>query len=68
MSACLAKNNGFDFILEAVFKDMKEMRLFTDELDDKFQIQYREVFYIIDELKREAFLGSPNGLSLPSCS
>ena len=56
-------NNGFDYMFEAVFKDARDMQKFTDELEEKFTIKDKEVFYVIDELKREAFLGSPERLS-----
>ncbi len=56
-------NNGFDFILEAVFRDVRELQDFIEQLEEKFKITQREVFYIIDDLKREAFLASPARLS-----
>ena len=56
-------NNGFDYIFEAVFRDVKQFQKFTDEIETKFKVKDKEVFYVIDELKREAFLGSPSRLS-----
>lgn len=54
-------NNGFDFIIEVIFRNVKEMQDFIEEIEDNFKITGREVFYIIDDVKREAFLSSPNG-------
>jgi DNA-binding Lrp family transcriptional regulator len=53
-------NNGFDFMLEGVFKDMQEMERFMDELDKRFKITEKSSFYIIEDLKRESFMSNPN--------
>ncbi len=52
-------NNGYDFLIEAVFANIKEVEDFTDLLEEKFSIKAKQVFYIIDELKREDFLSNP---------
>ncbi len=49
-------NNGFDFLAEIVFKNIVEMDSFLDMVEHKFAIRKKEVHYIIDEIKREAFL------------
>ncbi|MCX6709591.1 MAG: hypothetical protein NTV63_01385 [Candidatus Woesearchaeota archaeon] len=49
-------NNGFDFLAEGVFKHIKELEEFLENLEGKFKIQEKQVYYIIEELKREAFL------------
>ena len=48
-------NNGFDFMLEALFYDVKELEWFLGELDNFKGIKYR-VAYVIEELQREAFM------------
>lgn len=53
-------NNGYDFIAEFVFRSISEMEGFFDSLDQKFSIKSKEVHYIISDLKREAFLSSPD--------
>ncbi|MDA2934589.1 Lrp/AsnC family transcriptional regulator [Acidobacteria bacterium AH-259-D05] len=53
-------NNGFDFIIEVVSKDVRELQDFIESVEEKFEITEREVFYIIDDIKREAFLSNPN--------
>ncbi len=49
-------NNGFDFFAEGIFRNVKEMSDFMEEMREKFSIEREELFYIIEELKKEAFL------------
>lgn len=57
-------NNGYDFLIEAVFRNIKEVEDFIESLEEKFSIKAKQVFYVIDELKKEAFLSSPTMVSL----
>ncbi len=57
-------NNGFHFMAECVFKDIKELEDFLDLIDERFSIRTKEVHYIIDELKKEAFLSQPELIDL----
>jgi len=57
-------NNGFDFLIEGVFKNMKDLEEFLENFENKFNVQKREVFYIIEDIKRESFLSSPDYLKL----
>lgn len=57
----LAKvNNGHDFMVEVVFENIKEMEEYLDSIDQKFSFRGKEVFYIIDDIKREEFMANPN--------
>jgi len=56
-------NNGYDFLIEAVFANIKEVEDFTDLLEEKFSIKSKQVFYIIDDLKKEEFLSNPTVLA-----
>ena len=49
-------NNGYDFLAEGIFKHIKELEDFLEEVESKFRVQKRDVYYIIEELKRESFL------------
>ncbi len=51
-------NNGFDFLIEGVFKNIKEVEDFVETVEDKYKIKKKEVFYIVDEIKREGFMTS----------
>jgi DNA-binding Lrp family transcriptional regulator len=48
-------NNGFDFLIETIFKNMNEMDEFMRSLDTFEPIQKKE-FFIMEDLKREEFL------------
>jgi len=57
-------NNGYDFMAEFIFKTMKEMEEYVDTLGQFCGVEKEEVFYIIDELKREEFLSKARMLLL----
>ncbi len=52
-------NSGFDFMLEAVFRDMKELDNFLELLEQKFKLKSKEVHFIIDDIKKEEFVAEP---------
>lgn len=52
-------NNNFDYMFEAIFKNIKELEDFLENIDVKFNIQNKEVFYIIEDIKKESFLSEP---------
>ncbi len=53
-------NNGFDFMIEGIFKNVREMESFIENLENKFKITDKKFFFIIEDLKREEFMGNPN--------
>ena len=53
-------NNGFDFLLEAFFRNIRELEQFIESLDSRFVIKRKEVHYIIQDLKQESFLSDPD--------
>jgi len=57
-------NNGFDFMVEFVFKQMKDMEEYLDQLEEMYQIDKPQVFYLVDEVKKEAFLSKPQLLMM----
>ncbi|MEM4756249.1 MAG: Lrp/AsnC family transcriptional regulator [Candidatus Woesearchaeota archaeon] len=61
---CLYRiTNGYDFLLEALFKNISEFQDFLDELDN-FKIQAKQQFYILEEIKRESFFSDEQTLLL----
>ena len=52
-------NNGFSFIIDGVFRDMRESEDFIEDIEAKFKVRKKMVFYVIGEVKREAFLSNP---------
>lgn len=60
-------NNNFDFMAEAVFRHIKDLEDFLDDMEDKFKIKTKMVFYIIEDVKRESFLSEPELLEMVTC-
>lgn len=52
-------NNGYDFLAEGIFENVKELEDFLEMLEEKFKLQDRKVFYIIEDVKRESFMARP---------
>jgi len=50
-------NHGFDFLFEAIFKDMNETRAFSEFIEKNFTVLNRQFYYILEDLKQEEFLG-----------
>ncbi len=57
-------NNGFDFLVEVVFRNINDLDGFIESLDSKFDIKQKKVHYIIDDIKREAFMSNPETIDL----
>jgi DNA-binding Lrp family transcriptional regulator len=53
-------NNGSDFLVEAIFKDMNEMEEFSEALDE-LSIYKAERYHVIEELRKEDFMVGNNG-------
>ena len=49
-------NNGYDLLVEGVFRHVAELEFFLDRLEERFHIKDKQVFYIIEDIKREAFM------------
>lgn len=52
-------NNGFTFMLDVVFESLDRLDDFTDSMERDFGVTSTQTHYIIDEIKREAFLTDP---------
>ncbi|MBU0614460.1 MAG: Lrp/AsnC family transcriptional regulator [Nanoarchaeota archaeon] len=53
-------NHLHDFVAEVVFKDIGQLHRFTENIEMKFQVTNLYIFSIIEELKKEGFLTSPD--------
>jgi len=49
-------NNGYDYLIEAIFQHIKEMEEFMEQTDQEYGIEEKKTFYIIEDLKREEFM------------
>ena len=57
-------NNGYDFLVETIFKDLKEVDEFIEKVDERFKIAEKNVYYIIEDLAREQFMTDPVHLKM----
>ncbi|MBT4805032.1 Lrp/AsnC family transcriptional regulator [Candidatus Woesearchaeota archaeon] len=48
-------NNNWNFLIETVHKNIKELDCFMENLHNKFMIENQQIHYLIDELKKEGF-------------
>lgn len=53
-------NSGYDFMVETVHKNIKELDLFLEQLKQKFNISDPQIHYLIDEVKKEGFTLDPD--------
>jgi DNA-binding Lrp family transcriptional regulator len=56
-------NNGFDFLAEGIFQNVKELEDFLEQMEASFTINEKKIFYVIEDLKRECFLSRPDQLA-----
>ncbi len=49
-------NNGWDFMVETVHKNIKELDCFLEKLKEEYNVENQEIHYLIDEVKREGFV------------
>ncbi|HIH37645.1 TPA: Lrp/AsnC family transcriptional regulator [Candidatus Woesearchaeota archaeon] len=52
-------NNGYDFMIEGIFQQIRDVDVFTEELERRFAITDIKSYFIIDDIKKEAFLTAP---------
>jgi DNA-binding Lrp family transcriptional regulator len=48
-------NNGYDFMIEAIFKDMNDLHRFMESVE-RFNVDAKQELFILEDLKREGFL------------
>ena len=57
-------SNGFDFLIEGIFKNVKDVEDFIDSLNGKFKLEQTQVYYIIEDIKKEEFMNNKELLNL----
>ncbi|MBI3032804.1 Lrp/AsnC family transcriptional regulator [Candidatus Woesearchaeota archaeon] len=57
-------NNGYDFLMEGIFKNIKDLEEFLDYITVTYRIRAKEIHYIIEDLKREQFMADPSLVEL----
>lgn len=57
-------SGGYDFLVEGIFKDIKQMEEFVDKVEVDFKIKDKNSFFVVEELKKESFMSDPDLLDL----
>ena len=57
-------NNGFDYLADVVFRHVKDLEDFLESLESRYHIKEKQVYYVIQDIKREEFLSNPDELGL----
>lgn len=52
-------NNGFDFMVEFIFKNMRELEEYLEKIEVMYPIDKQQVFYMVEEIKKEEFMSKP---------
>ena len=52
-------NNGYDYMMECIFKNINDLEHFLENFEEKFSIKTKSVYYVIDSLKEESFFDNP---------
>lgn len=55
-------NNGYDVSSEIICKDINALEEFLDDLELNCKIRKKDVFYLMNDIKREAFFSTPETL------
>lgn len=53
-------NSGFDFLIEGIFRNIKDIEDFVEDLELAYKIKAKQVFYIIYEITKEQFFTNPD--------
>ena len=57
-------SNGFDFLVEGIFKNVKDVEEFIDYLGSKFKMEKSEVYYIVEDIRKEDFMNNKETLDM----
>ncbi len=57
-------NNGYDYLIDVVFANLKDLEEFLETIEDSFKIRTKHVFYVIEEIKQEQFMSDPESIEL----
>lgn len=59
-------NSDYDFLIDAIFRNIKDLEKFIETIDDRFKIIEKKTYYIVDDIKGEEFFSDPNLLNIIS--
>ncbi len=55
-------NNEYDFMVDGVFRELKDVEEFLDKVENSFGVSDKKLFYIVDDLKNEGFMSNPEAV------
>ena len=64
VNSLLRVSGSFEFLVDCVFRSMKDLEEFIFSLEKSFKIKSKKLHYVVDELKSEAFLSDPRLVDL----
>ena len=64
VNTLLRVNNNYDFLIEVIFKSLKESEDFLTNLEEEYEIIDKKACYIVDEIKKEEFMSDPQLVDL----
>jgi Lrp/AsnC family leucine-responsive transcriptional regulator len=56
-------NNGYDFLVEGMFKSIRELEEFIEKVEENFSISDKKTYFVVEEIKKESFLTRPENVS-----
>lgn len=59
VNSCFRINNGYDLLIEGIFRNIQEVEEFLEYLEENYTVEKQQVYYMIDTIKEEEFLSSP---------
>lgn len=59
VNAAYRVNNGYDYLVEAVFRNIQEHEEFLETLELEQGVTNKEVYFVIGEVSREHFMAGP---------
>ena len=57
VNTVLRVNNGYDYLVEAIFRNMSAVQRFYEQID-RFNIEDKKELFVIEDVIREAFLSN----------
>ena len=48
-------DNMFDFVVEGIFKEMKNLHEFVDSIENRFKVKEKQLFHVVSTIKKEDY-------------
>lgn len=49
-------SNGYEIMIEGIFKEIREVEDFIEIIEEKFKIQNKKSYFVVEDLKKEGFM------------